>query len=199
MELELLRTRRAKEELEMAADDEQLCCVCMDRPKMVMFEPCCHVSVCKQCAPRIAQCPRRRAKGGRTSKCGASVGAYLVQPSWAAVELPLLVAVAQPQTRNRPLNPNVQTPAAAEGVSPWPCAVVPLFGFDLELSITHILPLPPPPAYNHGSGEAGAFNVRRTHSSPRYHLEKHRRCPGGSPVGVFATEFWRRGLTPVKG
>ena len=63
MELELLRTRRAKEELEMTAD-EQLCCVCMDRPKMVMFEPCCHVSVCKQCAPRIAQCPRRRAKGG---------------------------------------------------------------------------------------------------------------------------------------
>ena len=62
MELELLRTRRAKEELEMAA--EQLCCVCMDRPKMVMFEPCCHVSVCKQCAPRIAQCPRRRAKSG---------------------------------------------------------------------------------------------------------------------------------------
>ena len=56
VEVELLRTRRAKEELEMAAD-EQLCCVCMDRPKMVMFEPCRHVSVCKQCAPRISQCP----------------------------------------------------------------------------------------------------------------------------------------------
>ena len=77
MELELLRTRRAKEELEMAAD-EQLCCVCMDRPKMVMFEPCRHVSVCKQCAPRIAQCPlcktlrTPRERWSCTSKCGAS-------------------------------------------------------------------------------------------------------------------------------
>ena len=62
MELELLRTRRAKEELEMAADDEQLCCVCMDRPKMVMFEPCCHVSVCKQCAPRMYASPSGSAR-----------------------------------------------------------------------------------------------------------------------------------------
>ena len=49
MELELLRTRRAKEELEMAAD-EQLCCVCMDRPKMVMFEPCAVTSRCASSA-----------------------------------------------------------------------------------------------------------------------------------------------------
>ena len=60
----------------------------------------------------------------------------------------------------------------------------------------------PPLPYNRVACEACAFNVRRTHSSPRYSpkcQEKHRRCPGWSPVGVFATEFWRRGLTPVKG
>ena len=60
---------------------EQLCCVCMDRPKMVMFEPCCHVSVCKQCAPRIARWRSARSakhaarRWSCTSKCGASVGA----------------------------------------------------------------------------------------------------------------------------
>ena len=60
----------------------------------------------------------------------------------------------------------------------------------------------PPLPYNRVACEACAFNVRRTHSSPRYSpkcQEKHRRCHGGSPVGVFATEFWRRGLRPVKG
>ena len=37
--------------------DDKLCCVCMERVKSVLFEPCNHVSVCEGCSAQMAECP----------------------------------------------------------------------------------------------------------------------------------------------
>ena len=54
-------------------------------------------------------------------------------------------------------------------------------------------------AYNHGV--ARPVPLKLDGHGPRIRpMQEHRAAaPVWSPVGVFATEFWRRGLTPVKG
>ena len=74
-EVERLRSLNEKELLEQALieeelsnwgdvleatpqnDDSKLCSVCLDQDKSIMLEPCRHVCLCQECAPRVTSCP----------------------------------------------------------------------------------------------------------------------------------------------
>ena len=74
-EVERLRSLNEKELLEQALieeelsnwgdvleatlqnDDSKLCSVCLDQEKSIMLEPCRHVCLCQECAPRVTNCP----------------------------------------------------------------------------------------------------------------------------------------------
>ena len=74
-EVERLRSLHEKELLEQALieeelsnwgdvleatpqnDDSKLCSVCLDQDKSIMLEPCRHVCLCQECAPRVTNCP----------------------------------------------------------------------------------------------------------------------------------------------
>lgn len=34
----------------------KLCSVCLDQDKSIMLEPCRHVCLCQECAPRVTNC-----------------------------------------------------------------------------------------------------------------------------------------------
>lgn len=41
----------------MVTPAEQSCCICMDRPRNIFFQPCGHVCVCSECAAAVRECP----------------------------------------------------------------------------------------------------------------------------------------------
>merc|ERR1712072_1142571 len=37
--------------------ERSVCCVCLDRPRCVVLQPCWHHVLCSLCAPSLARCP----------------------------------------------------------------------------------------------------------------------------------------------
>ena len=44
-------------------DDQSLCVVCLERPRVVLFLACAHLCACEVCAPLMLACPLCRAEG----------------------------------------------------------------------------------------------------------------------------------------
>jgi hypothetical protein len=38
-------------------EDTKMCVVCFAKPCCIIFEPCCHVSVCEECSITFTNCP----------------------------------------------------------------------------------------------------------------------------------------------
>ena len=45
--------------------DQTLCVVCLERPRVMLFLACAHLCACEECAPlMVDSCPLCRAEGG---------------------------------------------------------------------------------------------------------------------------------------
>lgn len=38
-------------------EDENICIICMDKKKSILFYPCCHIITCDICSSKVNQCP----------------------------------------------------------------------------------------------------------------------------------------------